>query len=50
MRFSHRETFSGLLVPLFFKGMAKDIETSFQSMNTSLKERAESRTAALASA
>ena len=43
VRFVHRETFRGLLVPLVFKSMAPDLEASFQAMNNALKERAEAR-------
>lgn len=40
-RFVQRETFSGLLVPLFFREDA--VRRGYESMNAALKERAETR-------
>jgi hypothetical protein len=43
-RFHHRETFSGLLVPLLWKGMQTPVREGFESMNRAIKIRAESTT------
>lgn len=41
-RFHHRETFSGLLVPLLWKSMQAPTQAGFESMNRALKLCAES--------
>jgi hypothetical protein len=43
VRLVQREEFSGLLVPLLWSGLDTDTRQGFESMNTALKERAESR-------
>lgn len=43
VRFTHSETFRGLLIPLIFGGMKDDLHASFQHFNESLKARAEAR-------
>ncbi len=45
VRFVHSETFSGVLVPVMFNGMKKDVVSSFESFNRSLKARAEAASA-----
>ncbi len=42
VRFAQREIFTGLLVPLFTRGMHKDTLRGFEEMNRALKLRAES--------
>jgi hypothetical protein len=41
VRFIQRETFGGLLVPLFARSLDKSTRRGFEEMNRSLKERAE---------
>ncbi len=41
VQFVHREIFSGLLVPLFWKRLDSEIREGFMSMNKALKARAE---------
>lgn len=41
VRFVQRETFRGLLVPLFSRGLDKNTRRGFEEMNRALKERAE---------
>ncbi|SEP07197.1 SRPBCC domain-containing protein [Aquisalimonas asiatica] len=40
-RFLHRETFSGILLPLLWWTMAKPTRAGFEAMNRALKQRAE---------
>ena len=40
-RFLHREEFSGLLVPLFWKSLDTKVRTGFEAMNEKLKSMAE---------
>ena len=42
VRFVQRELFSGLLVPLFARGLDTDTRRGFEEMNQALKARAES--------
>jgi hypothetical protein len=41
VRFAQRELFSGLLVPLFARGLDADTRRGFEEMNQALKARAE---------
>lgn len=41
VRFTQREVFTGLLVPLFAKGLDADTRRGFEEMNLALKARAE---------
>ncbi len=41
VRFTQREVFTGLLVPLFAHGLDTDTRRGFEEMNLALKERAE---------
>jgi hypothetical protein len=41
VRFVQREVFSGLLVPLFARGLDSDTRRGFEEMNAALKARAE---------
>src|SRR4030095_14557680 len=41
VRFVQREIFTGLLVPLFAKGLDTDTQRGFEEMNQALKVRAE---------
>jgi hypothetical protein len=41
VRFVHRETFSGLLVPLLWRQLDTTTRRGFEAMNDTLKERAE---------
>jgi hypothetical protein len=41
IRFVQREIFTGLLVPLFARGLDTDTRRGFDEMNRALKERAE---------
>ena len=41
-KFIHRENFSGLLVPLFWKSLNTNTRKGFEEMNEALKERIES--------
>jgi hypothetical protein len=41
-QFIHRENFSGLLVPLFWKSLNTNTRRGFEKMNKALKERIES--------
>jgi len=44
VRLTHGEVFSGVLVPIFFRGaLRRGIELGFQAMNQALKQRAESK-------
>ncbi len=40
-RFTHREVFRGLLVPLLSRSLDRDTTRGFEEMNRALKERAE---------
>jgi hypothetical protein len=40
-KFIHRETFTGLLVPLFWKSLNSNTRIGFEEMNKALKERIE---------
>jgi len=40
-RFTQREVFTGVLVPLFARGLDTDTQRGFEEMNLALKERAE---------
>ena len=43
VRLMHGEVFSGMLVPIFFRGaLRRGTELGFQAMNHALKQRAES--------
>lgn len=45
VRLVHGETFSGILVPLFFRGPMKDgTRRGFEALNRALKQRAEATT------
>ena len=41
IRFTQREVFTGLLVPLFARGLDTDTRRGFEEMNQALKSRAE---------
>ena len=41
VRFTQREVFTGVLVPLFARGLDTDTRRGFEEMNLALKERAE---------
>ena len=41
VRFTQREVFTGLLVPLFARSLDKDTRRGFEEMNQALKSRAE---------
>ena len=41
VRFTQREVFTGLLVPLFARGLDTDTRRGFEEMNQALKTRAE---------
>lgn len=41
-KFIHRENFSGLLVPLFWKSLTSNTRRGFEEMNKALKEKVES--------
>ena len=41
VRFTQREVFTGLLVPLFARGLDTDTQRGFEEMNLALKTRAE---------
>jgi hypothetical protein len=41
-KFIHRENFSGLLVPLFWKSLNRNTRQGFEEMNKALKEKVES--------
>ena len=41
VRFTQREVFTGLLVPLFARGLDTDTRRGFEEMNQALKARAE---------
>ena len=41
VRFVHREVFSGLLAPMFWRSIDTDTRRGFNEMNTALKKRAE---------
>ena len=41
VRFTQREVFTGLLVPLFARGLDTDTRRGFEEMNLALKSRAE---------
>ncbi len=41
VRFVQRETFRGILVPLFWKSLETSTKQGFQDMNAALKQRAE---------
>ena len=41
VKFTQREQFSGLLVPLFWSGLDTDTRRGFNEMNAALKDRAE---------
>ena len=44
VRLTHGEVFSGVLVPIFFRGaLRRGTELGFQAMNQALKQRAESK-------
>jgi len=44
VRLTHGEAFSGVLVPIFFRGsLRRGTELGFQAMNQALKQRAESK-------
>ncbi|UCH66579.1 MAG: SRPBCC domain-containing protein [Ignavibacterium sp.] len=40
-KFIHRENFSGLLVPLFWKSLNSNTRNGFEAMNKALKEKVE---------
>jgi hypothetical protein len=42
IKFIHRENFSGLLVPLFWKSLNRNTRQGFEEMNKALKEKVES--------
>jgi hypothetical protein len=44
VRFVQREIFTGVLVPLFARGLDIDTQRGFEEMNRALKERAEQST------
>ena len=41
VRFVHRENFSGILVPFFWKRLDSEVRKGFEDMNEALKARAE---------
>jgi len=41
-KFIHRENFSGLLIPLFWKSLNSNTRQGFEEMNKALKEKVES--------
>ena len=43
VRFTQREVFTGLLVPLFARGLDTDTRRGFEEMNQALKARAEQK-------
>jgi hypothetical protein len=43
VRFTQREIFTGLLVPLFARGLDTDTQRGFEEMNQALKARAEQK-------
>ena len=44
VRFVHRESFRGMLVPLFARSLDNSTLSGFEEMNRALKERAEAAT------
>ena len=42
VRFTHREEFKGLLLPLLWKSLDKSTRQGFEAMNRAIKEQAES--------
>ena len=44
VQFVQREIFTGILVPLFARGLDRDTRRGFEEMNRALKERAEQNT------